>query len=237
MENLVSRDAYDVDETGYGKRMPIVGGLYMAISFALIFGVVFPLVVDRNMSLFMALFAGLGSGILAGLLFLPLLRIRIRRRGRARTDALYADNSNIAVSPPADREFSHRLVCNWIKSKNRAVGGVLYIGRDSLMFLPHKQNLPQQEPFEIAPLSDAKFSIVEPQLNLLLRTLTERPPRYIEVKWFGGNALFYAPEAEQTLTKIKNIIETKQLERGEPIAEVFDEKDLTPLEKVFRERK
>ncbi len=228
MENLVARDAYDVDETGYFKRMPIFAGLFMAIFWTMFF----PLI-DRNISFLI----GLGSGIFMGLFFALLFRIRIRWRGAAQTDALYADNSNIAVAPPSNREFSHRLVCKWVKSINHAIGGVLYIGKDSLMFIPHKQNLPQQEPFEITPLNDAEFSIVEPQLNLLLRTFTERPPRFIEVKWFGGNARFLAPEAEQTLAKIKNIIETKRLERGEPITEVFDDKDLTPLEKIFREGK
>ncbi len=236
MENLVARDAYDVDETGYLKRMPIFAGLFMAIFWTVFFPLFFPLI-DRNISLLTALLIGLGSGILVGLLFALLFRIKIRRQGAALTDALYADNSNIAVAPPANREFSHRLVCNWVKSINHPVGGVLYIGKDSLIFIPHKQNLPQQEPFEITPLNDAVFSIVEPQLNLLLRTFTERPPRFIEVKWFGGNARFLAPEAEQTLAKIKNIIEIKRLERGEPITEVFDDKDLTPLEKVFREGK
>lgn len=236
MENLAARDAYDVDETGYLKRMPIFIALFTAISAGLGFGVLSSLI-HGNFSLLTVLFRTMAFGIPTGLILALILPILYRWRGSAHIDALYAGNSNVAVSPPADREFSRRLVCNWIKSKNHPVSGELYIGRDGLMFIPHKQHLPRQEPFEITPLNDAEFSIVEPQLNLLLRTMTEKPPRYIEVKWFGGNARFLAPEAEQTLAKIKNIFEIKRLERGEPITEVFDDKDLTPLEKVFKEGK
>jgi hypothetical protein len=94
-----------------------------------------------------------------------------------------------------------------MKSNNFAVGGVLYFSKESLMFVPHKKNLPQhREPFEITPLNNVSISLVEPRLNLLSRLLTEKPPRLIEVKWRGEDARFAVPDAEVTLMKIKSII-------------------------------
>jgi hypothetical protein len=84
------------------------------------------------------------------------------------------------------------------------LGGVLYISKESFMFVPHKKNLPQhREAFELAPLNNVTRSLVEPRLNSLARFLTEKLPRYIEVKWNGEESRFAVPGAEVTLTKIK----------------------------------
>jgi hypothetical protein len=42
MENLVSRESYDLDETGYFKRLPIVMGLFGFLFGGLFFGLFFP---------------------------------------------------------------------------------------------------------------------------------------------------------------------------------------------------
>ena len=215
--------------------MPLAIGLLMAIFGGLTFGFLFS--PPGQFNLLGAIVSGLAFGLPTGLLFALLFPLVFRRKVSSLIDAIYAGNPKVAGPPPAEQEFSHRLVCNWMKSDNFAVGGVLYFSRERLVFVPHQQNLPQhREPIEIAPLSQVEFSIVEPRLNLLHRMFLQRPPCYLEVKWFGGNARFAVPEAERTLAKIKSLIATKQLEQGEPLTASFEKKDLTPLERVLREK-
>jgi hypothetical protein len=219
MENLVPREAYDLDETGYRKRLPIVVGLIAFLFGGVGFGLLFPFLFEWVWALFLPLparifnastviISGLGFGIFFGLVMALRFPAISQRKMTSIVDDIYAGDAKI-VQPPSGKEFSYRLPCSWMRSNNFAVGGVLYLSKESFMFVPHKKNLPQhREPFEIAPLNNATFSLVEPRVNLLSRFLTERPPRLVAVKWRGEEARFSVPEAEVTLMKIKSIIES-----------------------------
>lgn len=216
MENIISKSAYHIDETGVWKRMPFAFGIPMSIYFAILVRFAMPFTMSRldlSTAIFTCLFIGLIVGLTSGLVFTAVMR----SMAILTLNSVYDGKSKFLKSAPMDKEFSHRLPCNWIKSDNCSIAGVLYIGKKSIMFIPFKFNLSwHRESFEIAPLSNAKLSLVQPRLNLLKQILCKNPPRYIEIKWFGREACFLAPEAEQTIMKIKDIIRIKQLEGHEP---------------------
>lgn len=229
MENLVAREAYDVDETGYWKRLPVLGGLFAFLFGGFGFGLIFPLLFDwvgtlvfpQRPALFNAatiIIIGLSFGIIFGLAFGWVFPTIFRRKMASAMSAIYDGDPKIVPAPPSEKEFSYRLPCSWMKSDNFAVGGLLYLGKQSLMFVPHQENLAQhRNGFEIAPLNNVTLSLVQPRLNLLARLLTERPPSHIEIRWEHGQPRFLVPEAEITLTKIKRIIESGSVVVEKPL--------------------
>src|SRR5262245_17339219 len=183
MENLVSREAYDLDETGIQKRLPVVGGLFAFLFGGLFFGFAFPMVFQWLMAFVIplptpffnaptVLVAGLSFGVLFGLTFGLLFPARFRKKMASVIDAIYNGDTKIVQLPPPENEFLYRMPCSWMKSDNFSVGGVLYLGKQSFLFVPHKKNLPiHRDPFEITPINEVTLSVVEPHMNLLLRLL------------------------------------------------------------------
>jgi hypothetical protein len=218
MENLLPRDAYDLDEAGMWKRMPLVGGVFAFLFGSLGFGIIFPLgfqlafrlVLPQRVTLPL-LTVGLVSGLLFGVLFALVFGFmfpaRARQRLSAATDAIYFDDPKFVVLPPADLGLTHRLPCSWMKSENFAVGGVLYLGSGGFLFIPHRKNLPtHRQPFEIKSLSDITFSLVTPRLNSLMKLLVKRVPPRLQIESRDTSARFLVPEAEKTLGKIAEIV-------------------------------
>jgi hypothetical protein len=251
MENLVPSDAYDVDETGYWKRMPLLVGLASGLLFGLWISSSFILSLF-TFSIFFVLTFLMGRTV----------ALMSRRKVSPSIEAIYAGYSGVAVLPPSDKEFSYRVPCIWMKFGNFAVPGVLYIGREGLMFMPHshKQNRPQiQKPFEMTHLDNIKLRLVEPQFDFFHRLLHERIPSYLEIEWKNGKTQFAVPEVEQTMEKIESAIKSlkdkllhssdvktqlSELSNMRPPRQAselpitnFDEEGLTPLEKVIRDSK
>ena len=217
-ENLASREAYDLDETGYWKRMPWIMGLMAGLFGGVVFGLFFPWAFVALMSLLVSkalpgftatqyMSTGAAFGIFFGLIMGWLFPRKAREGMRSFNDSLYAGDPQLIPHPPqSQNEFSARLPCSWMKTANLAVGGVLYLGQGCLTFVPHTKNAAaDREPFEIPELDTASISLVEPSLNLFARLLVPRPARRLEIKWASGSARFMVPEAKETLTKVKRV--------------------------------
>lgn len=193
MENILPRNAYDRDENGYWKRLPLVAGTGFGLPFGIAMALAFLLIEELTplaslppIALHGAVIIFLVSSTLGGLLFAIFFPIAMRRKVSLLVDALYNGDPKIDVPPPAGKHLRHRLPCGWAKTDNFAVGGVLYIGDEGLLFVPHKQNLAVHRGIvEMAPLSDVSFSIVEGNPNSLSRLLLSHVPRLLEVKWPG----------------------------------------------------
>lgn len=216
LDNLASREAYDLDETGYRKRVPWIMGLMAGLG-GVGFGLFFPwafigvmsLLLQTPLSGFTALQSiatGAAFGVAFGLAMAWLVPKNMLERMRSFNDSLYAGDSQLVPPPPSLNEFSARLPCSWMKTANFAVGGVLYLGQGCMTFVPHTKNLPpHREPFEFPQVDSATVSIVEPSLNLFARLLIPRPPHHMEIKWTGGSARFIVPEVEETSIKVKRV--------------------------------
>ena len=217
MENLLPRDAYDLDETGMWKRMPLFVGVFAFLFGSLGFGIIFPLgfklafrlVLQQPVTLpwRVGLLSGLLFGVLFALIFGFMFPARARRRFSAATDAIYFDDPKFVVLPPADLGLTHRLPCSWMKSENFAVGGVLYLGSGGFLFIPHRKNLPiHRQPLEIKSLSDITFSLVTPRPNSLMKLLVKSAPPRLQIESHDTSARFLVPEAKKTLEKIAVIV-------------------------------
>jgi hypothetical protein len=268
MENLVPSDAYDVDETGYRRRMPLISGIALGCFVLLLFLLPFlfsPVSLHLRI-IFVSMLAFVGgfmTGILGAFGYLS-----SRPKVAPSIEAIYTNASGLAVLPPPGKEFSYRVPCLWLKFPNFKVSGVLYIGKEGLMFMPHSHqhkyrglfefDQPQlQKSLEIAPLERVSINVVEAQLGILHRILHQRMPRFVEMVWPGGKALFAVPQAEQTKEKIERAISSmggKLLgasrveaqsadmfgtgwvkQKDEVPIKSFDEEGLTPLGRLLKE--
>lgn len=252
MENLVPSDAYDLDETGYRRRMPLIYGLtagllsWLCASLRYLF-----LPADLGWLLFSSILffvLGFSGGIL-----LALNQLLSRTKVAPSIEAIYTNTSGLAVLPPPEREFLYRAPCLWMKFPHLEVSGVLYIGKEALLFMPHShQNKanqgyeyyqPQvQKPLEIAPLDKISLNLVEARFDFFHQILHERNPQYLEIVWPGGKAQFAVPQAEQTKEKIERALDSlgaKYLGASSDDAPIrgFDEEGLTPLERILRKEK
>jgi|GEM_PF-1248780 len=242
MENMVSREAYNVDETGYWRRMPIFTGISAAVLFGLMFGFVFlfimnalvePIRLPFNLSnaLALSVLSGIPFGITFGITF-PLVARQIYSSA---VDKIYNGDLKTIGEIPTQDIYTHRLPCSWLKSNTFSIGGVLYIGEESLVFVPNTQNLPQhRKPFDILPLGSLEMSVTEMKLGWLKKMIMKRPPRLLEISWSTDNARFVVPDAEQTLMRIKQVVDRRLLER-EKFQNNPDNFNLTPLEKILND--
>jgi hypothetical protein len=217
LENLASREAYDLDETEYRKRVPWITGLMAAGLGGVGFGLFFPWAFIGGMSLLLqtplsgftalqSIATGAAFGVAFGLAMAWLFPKKLREGMRSFNDSLYAGDPQLVPPPQSQNEFSARLPCSWLKTANFAVGGVLYLGQGCMTFVPHTKNLLQhREPFEIPQLDTATVSIVETSLNLFARLLITKTPRHMEIKWAGGSARFIVPAVEETAVKVRSV--------------------------------
>jgi hypothetical protein len=204
IENLLPREAYEIDETGYRKRLP----WFLFISFAGLCGTMMTitLAIVFEMGIAQAILTYLVVGVLGGG-YASFFSWIARRSNKLFTDKLYRGDLKFDVPPPATKNLKYRLVCSWIKSNKLAIGGVLYIGKDLLLFVPHKHNPPKHsQPFEIAPLENLTLGLAKPRRNLIDKILIPKPRSFIEIKWLEHSARFSVPQPLETLSEIESKI-------------------------------
>lgn len=207
METIIPRDRYDLDETGYWKRMPWITGITFGMLNGLIVFALALLVAGENLRF--AFIVTLGTSLFGGFLFAVFFPKLFRRRLATLVTSAYTGDLHVIGTPPTPPAYAYRLPANWMKTDHLAIGGVLYIGRTGLRFVPHRHNLRRhQQPFEITPLEQLSFSLVEPNLNWLFRQYHTNTPHYIEIRWPSGRARFAVPTAAATLQEIQQRVRT-----------------------------
>jgi len=194
---------YHVDETGYWKRIPLVSGSFFGVWMGA-YAAIFPLD-DSNLlysRLTRVLIALIGGGLFFGLLFSFL----VRGWTLFTLDSLYARKRWIDVPPPAKRRLDFRLLCVLMTGWRSEVGGVMYLGPDGLIFLPHKRNRRKAEMLEMGPLSGVKISTTDaPTRNALQRILIVHPQPMLEVQWPKGKAKFLVPSVTSTTARLSSL--------------------------------
>jgi hypothetical protein len=205
VENLVALATYDVDETGYWRRSRWVSGLFFAVAFAA-FVLVIPIPNMRYSPPVTAAISFAIGGPLFGLFFPAMMR----RKVRLITAGLYAGERWIIDPPPANQLVYYQIPCTWINGK-ALVGGVLYLGRGGLLFVPHKKNRRPSTPVEMTPIDAVRIARVAPFAgNAVQRLLVPRPLEQIEVTWNGVSARFLMPNPADTFLKFGGSLEVLQ---------------------------
>lgn len=203
MENLVPKEAYIIDFSGYRERLGWVTGIFFGMSMGIVFFILAPSTVglSRRASI------SFGAAVLCGIVFGMVFPRRYRRRISSVIDRLYDGDTKIDVPPPPEKELRYRLPCSWVRSKNFAVGGVLYIGPHGLLFVPHKMNLPgDRSVFEMGPNRRLKLSLTAPESSGLSKLLVPRPMSQLQVNWPEGSAKFVIPSPNQVFDLISKCV-------------------------------
>jgi hypothetical protein len=206
MQNLLPRESYHVDETGYWSRLPLVTGAFWGS--AMTVAGYFILKNTPNLlyppTWWRMLLLGLLGGFLFGTSFTALMRFRMRRL----IDRLYSGDVNLIGYSPSDDSFSYRLPCTWING-NIGVGGILYIGNAELLFSPHKVNAKSASKLHIHPIADVHINVAQlfPKRNLLQRLLVPRPQPYMEITWGTEYANFLVPTPLTAVSKLSQVLD------------------------------
>lgn len=200
MENLVSRAAYDVDETGYWARMPLVLGIVMSVVGVIIIWAT----VGRHSGVREIIIRGLAGGGLFAMLF-PVL---FRWSTNAAVSRTYAGIGKFAAAPPPGLDLTYRLPCSLLKTAVVAIGGALYLGESGLVFVPHEANPPSRRQPLVFALGDLRTVAVVGATPWFFRPLVPRPPTLLEVSGGAVSARFVVPAPMATIPKIITVIES-----------------------------
>ncbi len=204
MKNLLPREAYDRDETGYWKRLPILLGTAFGFIFAVL--MYFGERTVPNLQRVPTLSEMVLIAVIAGLLFGTIFPRRFRRRVRDRTDRLFAADESLIGPPPTADAIVATLLCTWIKGA-RGVGGVMYIGAAGLEFVPNRDEF-KSIGFRMTRLTDLHIGLAEAteSKNLLFRILIPEPKPRMQIRWQSGTALFLVPSVEATVEHLTQVI-------------------------------
>jgi hypothetical protein len=205
VQNLLPREAYNGDETGTWKRLPIVTGVFFGAFMAP--GIYFWFGDIPNISHRPTLAQSLFFGLLAGLFFGWLFPSKLRRRADKLIDQLFEDDEALREIESANDSFTYRLPCTWMKGA-LGIGGVLYIGRSSLLFLPHKMNRLKLAPLRFVPVTDLQVKVTDPPKprNPLLRILIPHPQPRVEIHSASEVASFVVPSPVATAERLRQLL-------------------------------
>ena len=204
-QNLIPLDLYDLDETGYWRRLPWIVSLLFGVSLGAL-ELLLPIPGTRYSPPVCAAIALAIGGPFFGLLF-PAC---IRARARSITAALYTGDRRFVDPPPADLFVLKQIVCSIITGPV-AVGGTLYLGPGELLFVPHKRNQRPSPPLKVSPLQSVKIATVPPPpANAIQRLVAPRPRDLIELNWNGGNARFLMPTPADALVRLGRCLDALQ---------------------------
>jgi hypothetical protein len=205
VKNLLPREAYDQDETGYWKRLPIVLGTVFGFTFAVL--MYFGERTVPNIQRVPTLGEMMLVGVIAGIFFGTVFPRSFKRRLRNRTDRLFAADESLIGPPPTTDPIAATLLCTWINGA-RGVGGVLYIEAEGLEFVPNRDELMSSGSFRMAPLVDLHIGLAEApeSKNPLFRALIPEPKPRMQVRWQSGTALFSVPSVEATVERLTQVI-------------------------------
>jgi hypothetical protein len=150
----------------------------------------------------------LATGTLSGVLFGLFMSRGLPHRLRALTDRLYAGDPRLVPLVPDATLFRYRLQGESALHGRRLVAGTLYIGSTEWRFVPHRLGRQPRKLLRIAPLGGLSLSVVPgPSPGFLWRLFGVRPVPLLQVQWAAGQARFRVPQPEQTLERLRAVME------------------------------
>jgi len=140
MQTLIARDEYSSLEEKFWMRGRKLMGL--------VFGVVMcsTSVIQQApvLGFGLALSVGLVFGALTGLGFGWLWAWAMHRSARRFFDRVYEGDVAVVGAPPDAKRYPYRLPCRVFLTNNVTSGGILYLGHDGVLFIPHKRHRDEQ---------------------------------------------------------------------------------------------
>lgn len=201
MENLQPLEAYVDGMSALWTRQGRLVGIAFGAVMAVVTVLTGPSNVDRGV-----LAGGLLTFVGGGLLFGLVWSRRMARRMRVMTEALYAGRSPFAVDTPPG-SYGYRLPASLRTSDRFAVGGVLFLGRAVMTFVPHQRNLPSYRDPVILPVDqDFAVDLVAQRSTLVRRALFGSLPALVRVTSRGASWLFLVPRPEDTAQRIRKVV-------------------------------
>jgi hypothetical protein len=204
MHNLLPREAYDKDETGFWTRLPILMGGFFGTFMALF--TYFNLAYTPNLlykpTAKVVLLSGLLSGLFVGLGY----TFAMRQLSRRNINWVYIGDTRAIATP--DKPYIYRLLCTWIHNEKN-IGGVLFLGKSGFLFVPHRFNRKVVEPFEIGPTAEIEIELSQAPVSSgwLKRLFLPHQQRPIQIRWGSENARFAVPSAENTILLLRRAID------------------------------
>jgi hypothetical protein len=220
MQNLVSRAAYSVDDTGFWDGWP----RYLFAVYGVGFGLTwFAINVDWtlqggalfNNALVAAAFA-IWGGALNGLL-VSRFTVRGRRKRQERlADALYAGDPRLVPVAPETGGYEWRLPCSAIVAPRLTLAGVLYVGTAGLRFQARAAGVPrwwwqrrrpapisQPPAVDIGPVREITLTVRSLPRTWLGRRITRRAPRVVIVRWPDHAIGLRVPTVDETVPRLQ----------------------------------
>jgi hypothetical protein len=222
MQNLVSRAAYSVDDTGFWDGWP----RYLFAVYGFGFGVTwFLLNVDwtlhgdawRSSVLVAAAFA-IWGGALNGLL-VSRLTVRGRRKRQERlADALYNGDPRLVPAPPERAGYEWRLPCSAMVAPRLTLAGVLYVGTAGLRFQARaaqqaprlwwrrrQRRAPVSKPpaVDIGPIREITLTVRSLPRTWLGRRITRRAPQVVIIRWPDHAIGLRVPTVDETVPRLQ----------------------------------
>jgi hypothetical protein len=203
MENLVPREIYDIDDSGYRQRLGLLTGIFFGLAMGLACLFLTPSTIGFSSRTLLCI----GTGLFGGVFFGKTFPRGFRKRMSSIVDRLYAGDPTIDTPPPPGKDLRYRLPCSWKRSQSFTVGGVLYIGPQGLLFVPHKMNLPRDRTFfEMGPSRSLKLSLTPQKAARFFELFVPRPPSVLQVIWPDGSAQFVVPPSDRVFKLIEERI-------------------------------
>jgi hypothetical protein len=232
MQNLVSRDAYSVDDTGFWDGWP----RYLFAVYGLGFGITwFVLNVDwtlhgeawRSSALVAAAFS-IWGGALNGLLVSRLTVRGRRKRQEQLADALYEGDPMLVPEAPERAGYEWRLPCSAIVAPRMTLAGVLYVGAAGLRFqaraagVPRKWwrrrrppvRLPKPPAVDIGPIREITLHVRSLPRTWLGRRITRRAPKVVIVRWPHHAIGLRVPTVDETVPRLQACLDAFRYSGG-----------------------
>ena len=200
MQTLVGRDSYaDVEDRFWRRARKVIGVL---------FGVVMCLAsILQQASVVgfgLSLSVGLVIGVVTGAGFGWLWAWAMRRSARKYSDRVYEGDNAVVGAVPRNRQYAYRIPCSMFVTNNVTVGGILYLGRDGVQFVPHQRNRDEQK-VELGPDGLVAWA-VDWKPNWWGRTFVASGPRVLEVSSGEMRHRFAFPEVDVVVPRIREAL-------------------------------
>lgn len=200
MQTLVSRDGYDQIEHRFWKRTRKI----MGIAFGTVMCLVSVLQQTPLFGFGLALSIGLAIGAVTGICFGWLWAWVIRRSAKKHFDRVYDGDPTAVGKIPRRRQYGYRIPCNLFVTNNVTIGGVLYIGRAGVKFVPH-QRYRGEEPVELPPDGLVVWA-VDWKPSWWGRTFVASGPRVLEIGSGDDRFRFALPDPDVLVPRIRDVL-------------------------------
>ena len=205
MEDLLPFDRYRESLVGKDenwRRLAVASGIIAGVATCAI--VIWPL---WSLGLVSAIAYSAAVSIVAGSIFGFLFSRMLKGRLLQSASAIYEGRGGFAAPPLNDAEALFRLPASLKKSPSFAVGGMLYIQQNQIVFVPHSMNLPtHRAPLEINLSGGFSITLTEQDLTTWQRLLVSHAEPLLRVCTATGRYDFMVPSPSEMCNKLETIL-------------------------------